>query len=125
MKKEDVTITCIACPNGCDITISFDENGNIASIKGNKCKNGVAYATDEVTHPTRILTTSVLVNNGEFKLASVKTTAPIPKELMRKAVVALMECSVEAPVKVGDVVYENLLDTGVNVVSTCNVEAKN
>ena len=124
MRKDDVTITCIACPNGCDITVSFDENGEIKALSGNKCRNGIAYATAEVTEPTRILTTSVLVENGEFKLASVKTAEPIPKKLMREAVLALMNCTVEAPVKVGDVVFENLLDTGVNVVSTCNVERK-
>ena len=30
MKREDTVITCIACPNGCDIKVSFAEDGSIA-----------------------------------------------------------------------------------------------
>lgn len=124
MKNENKTITCIACPNGCDVTVSFDDDGKISSITGNRCKNGITYATAEVTAPTRILTSSVLVENGEFALASVKTIQPIPKKLMREAVKALSDCKVQAPVSVGDVVLKNILDTGVDVVSTCNVDKK-
>ena len=124
MKIEDKTITCIACPNGCEITVSFDENGNISNISGNKCKNGIAYAQSEVTAPTRILTSSVLVENGDFPLVSVKTSNPIPKELMREAVKQLAQCVVKAPVHVGDVVCKNILNTGVDVVSTANVGTK-
>lgn len=124
MKSENKTITCIACPNGCEITVFFDENGKISGVTGNKCKNGIAYAEAEVTMPTRILTSSVLVDNGDFPLASVKTSKPIPKALMKDAVKALSSCCVSAPVKVGDVVCENILDTGVDVVATCNVNIK-
>lgn len=121
--REDVTLTCIACPNGCDITVSFNEDGSIKEIKGNKCKNGIAYATSEVTAPTRILTSSVGVDGGDFRLCSVKTAEPIPKKLMREAVLELCKVRVKAPVNVGDVVYKDLLATGVDVVSTCEIKA--
>lgn len=121
MKREDITITCIACPNGCDIKVSFDDDGNIASLDGYKCKNGVAYAKAEVTAPERILTSSVAVKNGDFVLASVKTSNPIPKKIMREAVKEISKIRVEAPIKVGDVILRNILDTGVDIVATCNV----
>lgn len=124
MKFENKTLTCIACPNGCEITVSFDENGKISGMTGNKCKNGITYAEAEVTMPTRILTSSVLVENGNFPLVSVKTSQPIPKTLMREAVKALSVCCVSAPVKVGDVICKNILDTGADIVATSNVEAK-
>lgn len=124
MNTEIKTITCIACPNGCDIEVSIDETGKVVNISGNKCKNGIAYATAEVTSPTRILTSTVLVENGEFKLASVKTSNPIPKSMLRDAVKVLAACKVQAPVSVGDVICSNILGTGVDVVSTCNVYKK-
>ncbi len=122
MKKEDITITCIACPNGCDIKVSFDEDGKIASFEGYKCKNGIAYARSEITAPERILTSSVTVINGDFVLASVKTASPIPKKLMRDAVKVIANVKAEAPIRVGDVILHDILGTGVDVVSTCNVD---
>lgn len=125
MNKNDMIITCIACPNGCDIKVSFDEDGNIKKLDGYRCKNGVAYAKSEVTAPERILTSSVAVKNGEFVLASVKTAKPIPKQLLRDAVKEIAKIKVDAPVNVGDVVMQNILKTGVDVVATCNVKEKN
>lgn len=124
MKAEERILTCIACPNGCELTVSFDENGKIKNITGNKCKNGISYAESEVTAPTRILTSSVAVDNGNFSLISVKTSQPIPKSLMREAVKTLALCRVNAPIHVGDTVCENILNTGVDVVATCNVDLK-
>lgn len=124
MNKNDVTITCIACPNGCDIKVSFDKDGNIEKLDGYKCKNGIAYAKSEVTSPERILTSSVAVKNGEFVLASVKTSKPIPKKLLRDAVKEIAKVKINAPVSVGDVVMQNILETGVDVVATCNVKEK-
>ncbi|MBE5818129.1 MAG: DUF1667 domain-containing protein [Clostridiales bacterium] len=124
MKREDVIITCIACPNGCDIKITFGDDGNIASMEGYKCKNGVTYATAEVTAPERILTSSVAVVGGAFRLASVKTQKPIPKALLIDAVKEIAKVKVKAPISVGDVLLEDLAGTGVQVVSTCNVQAE-
>lgn len=124
MKREDVIITCIACPNGCDIKITFDDDGNIASMEGYKCKNGVTYATAEVTAPERILTSSVAVVGGTFRLASVKTQKPIPKALLIDAVKEIAKVKAKAPISVGDVLIEDLAGTGVQVVSTCNVQAE-
>lgn len=122
MNKSDIIITCIACPNGCNIKVSFDKDGNIEKLDGYKCKNGLAYAKAEVTAPERILTSSVAVKNGEFVLASVKTAKPIPKSLLTKAVREIAKIKINAPVKVGDIVLQNILGTGVDVVATCNVK---
>ncbi len=125
MKKEDRIITCIACPNGCDIRVIFDEDGNIAKLEGHKCKNGIAYAEAEVTRPERILTSSIAVLGGDFKLVSVKTASPIPKDMLRDAVGEIAKVKVHAPVKVGDVLMENIMGTGVDIVATSNVAKVN
>lgn len=125
MTKNDKIITCIACPNGCDIRVSFDKDGNAEKIDGYKCKNGLAYAKSEITAPERILTSSVAVKNGEFVLASVKTAKPIPKAILKDAVKEIAEIKVDAPVRVGDVILRNILETGVDIVATCNVRKNN
>ena len=38
-------LTCIVCPNGCEIEIDGD------SIKGYTCKRGLEYAKEELFHP--------------------------------------------------------------------------
>ena len=73
-------LTCIVCPRGCALTVKFDEEGKVASVSGNACKRGVTYAENECTHPVRTVTTTVRCENGE--VIPVKTTCPIPKEMM-------------------------------------------
>ena len=55
---ESRNLTCIGCPMGCLMTVEM-ENGEVVSVTGNTCKRGDDYARKEVTHPTRIVTSSV------------------------------------------------------------------
>lgn len=61
MEKRE--LTCIGCPLGCSITVTM-ENAEILDVTGNTCKRGDAYARKEVTHPTRIVTSTVRVSGG-------------------------------------------------------------
>ena len=49
---------------------------------------------------------------------SVKTEAPIEKRLVFDCLAALGAVAVVPPVRIGDVILENVLGTGVNVVAT-------
>jgi len=75
MEREFV---CIICPNGCRIKVDY-EGTNIKNIKGDECPKGKEYVKNEITNPLRVFTGSVLVENGDFSLVSVKTSVPIPK----------------------------------------------
>lgn len=77
MEKRE--LTCIGCPLGCSITITM-ENAEILDVTGNTCKRGDAYARKEVTHPTRIVTSTVRVSGGTIPMVSCKTKEDIPKE---------------------------------------------
>lgn len=61
MKKTE--LTCIRCPIGCAITVTQDDDGKVTDITGNSCPNGYKYAANEVTNPTRIVTTTVRVKD--------------------------------------------------------------
>ena len=121
MKKE-YKMTCILCPVGCGITAQTD-GSNIISIEGNACKRGEKYATEEVEDPRRNLTTTVRVEGGEAPVASVKSSAPLPKDKLFDSMDIIAKTIAEAPLEVGDVVVKDIFGIGVDIVATCSIDA--
>lgn len=113
-------LTCIGCPLGCALTVTL-ENDEVVSVTGNTCKRGDDYARKEVTHPTRIVTSTVLVEDGEIPMVSVKTQNDIPKEKIMDIMKEINALRVKAPVHIGDVLLENICGTGVNLIATKQV----
>jgi CxxC motif-containing protein len=114
-------IICIKCPKGCRIAIQ-SEKGKIISISGNDCPRGVKYAQQEFSNPVRILSTTVKVINGDLPLVPVKTEKAISKELLLKAMEEIADIKVEAPIKIGQVIKNNLLGTGVRLIAIRNIK---
>ena len=117
MKKE---FTCICCPLGCQITVT-EEKGQLVII-GNNCPKGEKYVRDEMTNPIRMVISTVFVEDGEIPVVSVKSKEAIPKEKIMDCIEPLKGMKVKAPVKIGDVILENVCDTGVSIIATKNVE---
>jgi CxxC motif-containing protein len=115
-------ITCIICPIGCEMTIDHKE-GIITKIEGHQCKKGIGYAKEELFDPKRTLTTTMIVKDGELPLVSVKSNRPIPKERLFDVMDAISEIEVFAPVKIGDVLVENVMDLDADIVATKNVKS--
>ncbi len=118
MKKE---MTCIVCPVGCQMTVEQKEDGTI-DVTGNACKRGPKYAVAEMTNPTRVIPSTVVIENAMLPRLPVKTAEPIPKGQIFEAMEAINKVKVQAPVKTGDVVIKNLLGLGIDVVSTRTME---
>ena len=114
---EQRILTCICCPLGCLVTVEL-ENREICSVIGNTCKRGEDYVRKEVISPTRIVTSSVKVIKGNAPTVSVKTKSSIPKEKIFDIINALKKVEVTAPIAIGDVILENVADTGVDIVAT-------
>lgn len=108
-------LICIVCPKGCHLQVDED---NGYAVTDNSCPRGAEYGKTELLHPTRVLTSTVRVDGGLHRRLPVKTTAPIPKELLFQAMEALNGVTLTAPVTVGQVVLHDLLGTGVDVVAT-------
>lgn len=115
------SIICIVCPLGCQLEISDDGSGTGYIVKGNKCKRGEAYGIKEMTSPTRVLTATVRLKASRLKRLPVRTDGAIPKSLLRDCMKVLKDIEVEPPVKMGEVIIENILDTGVNVISSRSI----
>jgi len=107
---------CIACPIGCHIQI--DDN---LKVDGNLCGKGEKYGIEEMTHPTRILTTTVKTISQSIPRISVKSRDPLPKELIFKALLVLDDIIIENNVKIGDIIVKDILNTGIDMIATKNV----
>ena len=112
-----VELICITCPRGCHLQV--DENLNVT---GNMCPRGAVYAKAELTHPVRMVTSSVSVISKTATRLPVKTKDPIPKELIFKIMEEIEKVEVKAPIKIGDVIIKDVLGTGVDIVATKNIE---
>lgn len=119
MEKRE--LICIGCPLGCPLTVTM-ENGEVTAVEGNTCKRGDVYARKEVTNPTRIVTSTVMVEGGSDVTVAVKTQSDVPKAKIFECMKALKGVTVQAPVHIGDVIVANAADTGVDFVATSNVE---
>lgn len=116
-------LTCIGCPIGCSLLIELGENGEL-KVAGNNCKIGDSYGIKEFTNPTRVITTTVVVNNGDISQVSVKSEKDIEKGKIFNCLKALKNFSIDAPIAIGDIIYENIEGTGVNIIATKNVSKK-
>lgn len=113
MKKD---ITCIVCPRGCRMTVNNIDGQYI--VEGNSCIRGSKYGVDEVTNPRRVITSTVRLNGSYLNMLPVKTDGSIPKDMVFDIMKVLSEITVTTPINVGDVIVKNVLDTGVDIVST-------
>jgi CxxC motif-containing protein len=115
---------CIICPNGCQISVEH-EGINIKNINGDECPKGKEYVKNEITNPLRIFTGSVLVENGDFSLVSVKTHAPIPKKHLKKIGEITRQIKAEAPIEIGQIVASNLLGKNIDLIATRKIKKTN
>jgi len=114
MEKKEMT--CIVCPIGCHVEI-WKEDGEYV-ITGNQCPRGKTYAIKELTNPTRMIPTTVVIEGAKLPRLPVITSEPVPKGDIFKVMEIVNKAKVEAPVNVGDVIVENVLGLGVNIIAT-------
>ncbi|MBQ4556612.1 MAG: DUF1667 domain-containing protein [Clostridia bacterium] len=112
-----MNMICIVCPMGCPLSVEKTADG--FKVSGNTCPRGEKYAIAECTAPTRTLTSIVPVKGKD--MVSVKSSAPLPKEKIFDCVNVLATITLDAPVKVGDIIVKDILGTGVDIVATKNI----
>ncbi len=116
MKK----LICIICPRGCHLEVSDD-----FKVSGNFCKRGEVYAINELTNPTRIVTSTVTINNGEINRCPVVTSKPIPKEKIFDIMNEIHKVKIDAPIMIKDVIIKDILGLNIDVIATRTILKKN
>ncbi len=117
MKKE---IICIHCPKGCRIAVET-AGEVILNISSGSCNRGQVYARQEVIAPRRILTGNMRVEGCKQPL-SVMSDAPLPKNMLYACAMELKKHRPLPPVALNEIVIENILHTGCNIIATRNLE---
>lgn len=107
---------------GCTLEVTH-EGDTIVEVDGATCKRGEDYAKEELTNPHRMVTTTVRVAGGLHPLLPVYTSAPIPKGRIFDLLEEIRKVEVQAPVKMGDAVLENVVDTDVKVLASRDMPA--
>lgn len=118
----DKELTCIVCPMGCQLKVCMDKD-EILSIEGNTCPRGEAYARTELTNPMRVITTTIKTKEGN--IVPVKTDGAVPKDSMLECMEIINSLHPDTKdCNMGNVIYKNLLNTGVGVVVTAQINRR-
>lgn len=112
-------LVCINCPRGCHLTV--EKINDQIKVTGNACPRGETYAINEMTNPLRTLTSTVKIDSKFEQCLPVITSNQIPKSKIMDVMVALKGISVKAPVKINDVIIENVCGLNVNIISSKTV----
>lgn len=113
-------LTCIVCPRGCALNISLSADGGVEKVEGNACKRGVSYAVDECTNPRRTVTSTVRTEDGA--VVAVKTSTTVPKDSVFAVMREINRATAPRGTRIGDVIIENVLGTGADVIATANAD---
>lgn len=124
---ETLQFNCTTCPSECLLTVEEerDVNGSVAaihSVTGNRCPRGDKFAHQELTCPMRVLTTTVAVSGGDEALLPVRTAEAIPLALHAHAMDLIRGVVVDAPIRMGEVVLPNLLNTGIDLIASMDID---
>jgi CxxC motif-containing protein len=110
------SLICITCPKGCSLSITR-EGETVVEAKGG-CARGFEYAKREIADPRRMVASTVRIQGALHPLLPVYTSAPIPKAKIRLLLDELRMLQVNAPVRMGDVLLQDALGTGVDVIAS-------
>lgn len=116
--------TCIVCPKGCQLVIKeVDGENQKIEVEDNGCKRGIDFAQEEMYNPKRTVQTTVKTVFKDYERVSVKTSVSIPKDRMFDVMKIAKATTVDFPINVGDVVAENILGLGVDLVATAGIKS--
>lgn len=123
---ETLQFNCTTCPSECLLTVEVERNADgavaeVRSVAGNSCPRGDKFAHQELTCPMRVLTTTVAVSGGDEVLLPVRTAEAIPLELHAQAMALIRGLAVNAPISMGDIVLPNLLNTGIDLIASMDI----
>lgn len=110
-------LICINCPKGCELDV--EKRGDEVVVSGNACPKGEAYGKAELVNPTRMVTGLVRIA-GMRRPLPVKTRKAVPKAKIDAVLYAMHQATVQLPVRIGDVIIQDVAGTGVDIVATAN-----
>lgn len=125
IEKNSNAVTCILCPLGCLIQVSWEKetlpNTNKSQelfLTGYGCEKGRKYALEEYIDPKRTVTTSVKISGSHFPLLPVRTDVPVSKRDIPKVMEAVKKYTCTAPISIGAILMKDIGGTNAQLVAT-------
>ena len=112
-------LVCIECPIGCSLTA--EKIGEQWDVKGNRCVKGVNFAINEITDPRRSISSTVRTTFKTVPRLSVRTQGEVPLNTIFAVMEQINSVSLDHPVHIGEVIIENVSNTGINVIATSDL----
>ncbi len=116
-------LVCIGCPRGCRLTVEEKDGEYI--VTGNTCPRGKAFAISEMTAPKRTICSTVKTVFAGCPVLPVRVSDDIPKEKIFDVMREINAVTLGERIGRGDVVIENVLGLGVDVISTSDLLKQN
>lgn len=115
-----------SAPTGCAIDAEYVRGTEGAPPKllmadGFTCQRGEKWIRQEIEEPMRTISLSVLVTQGDYLCASVRTLTPIPLDKIPQVADAVRNVVLEAPVHIGQIIVTNPAGTETNIIATREV----
>ena len=112
-------LVCIECPIGCSLTA--EKTGEQWDVKGNRCVKGADFAINEITDPRRSISSTVRTNFKTVPRLSVRTQGEVPLNTIFAVMEQINSVSLDHPVHIGEVIIENVSNTGIDVIATSDL----
>ena len=116
-------LVCIGCPRGCRLTV--EENSGEFIVTGNTCPRGKAFAISEMTEPKRTICSTVKTVFPGCPVLPVRVSDDIQKDRIFDVMREINAVVLTERIGRGDVIIENVLGLGVDVISTSDLLKQN
>lgn len=116
-------LVCIGCPRGCRLTV--EENSGEFIVTGNTCPRGKAFAISEMTERKRTICSTVKTVFPGCPVLPVRVSDDIPKDRIFDVMRKINAVVLTERIGRGDVIIENVLGLGVDVISTSDLLKQN
>lgn len=115
-----INLTCIVCPNGCNLEV--EKNGDEIIVRHNKCPRGIDFAREEIISPMRSVTSTVHSIFTEMPVVPVRTKGDIPKNKIGELIKLINTLEIDKLYGLGETLYSNVLDTGIDLIVTIDMK---
>lgn len=112
-------LTCIVCPNGCHLQVEEADGSYI--VHGSRCPRGEAFGKQEMISPMRTITSTVRTVFPEAPVVPVRVSGEIPKNRIFDVMHELNRVRLKQRLTTGDIVIQNVLGLGVDIIVTSNI----
>lgn len=115
-------VLCKKCEKKCILEIYKDEEE--INVLGNECMEGESFGVKYFNDKKDIFTSIVRIKGADCTVVPVKSSDIVAKDQWVEFSKALSRIYVGAPIKMGDVVCKNVLNSGIDILCTKTVNKK-